>query len=465
MNEALDELFTRLGFDRRALWRISVFFWVLYVGSCILAVYLSAWGMKKAILVELYLYLTLVALPLLFSPALWQVGGGILVIAGQFGGERGISLKDAMTALKEYGTPLLNKAGYVLLLALPIWFFAMLLIDTRGIELWFVFGLPLLPTVIYLCVRRWPNGETFEAAVRTTLLVVVLGILGWGIINTLQRGVTDPAVQEVQEYHATIEEQRLEDERKLAKLLRSKLEAGTKLTTQEQQAWDILNRKEQTQSITAQATQFVAGAKVTDGGWWQNHWLAVVGTIALAFIGYRLLKRKSAPAGVATTTAPAAPAAGKGTPGMFSMSWWWEILIVGILSVVATIYWLTGPGYYDKASLTMRDRNAGEICGLSSFPKNQRFMFVALGRKRGEIPVRITDGTRMSDSDLASSLMVEGAKQMKPFLPPQGEHCLRYQHAIESGHDYKFASTMTLNLMFVPYYENTFMKWVIGWYY
>jgi hypothetical protein len=136
--DALDELFAKLGFDRIMLTRITLIFSMLFVGSCVLAVYLSAWDMKKGIVGMLYVYMTLVALPLLFSPVLWLVGGGILSLAGQFGGEKGPSLKDAVAALKEYGTPALDKGAYAILFAIPVWHIAMLIFDTKGMEEWFL---------------------------------------------------------------------------------------------------------------------------------------------------------------------------------------------------------------------------------------------------------------------------------------------------------------------------------------
>lgn len=368
MNHALDELFTRLGFDRRALWRISVIFWIVFVGSCVLAVYLSAWDMRDGIIAMLYLYLILGALPILFAPAFWLIAGGLFALAGQFGREKGLSLKDAYEAVKEYGAPTVNTMGYVLLLALPIWFIAMALIDTKGIEKWFLFGLPLLPTTIYLVVKKWPDGETFNTVVRNTLLGIVLGILALGVWNTLNRQITDPAILLMQEYQAELAKGNETEKAGVIRDLIDKVkDTGVdSLDTEERKLWSRdWEKAKQTDSIKKRAETFVIEAKPTDAGWWQAHWHYVAGTVIAAIALYWFFGRGASPAG-----ATPAGAHGSGStehkPSAFRGLIYLIIILGGIAwctySISIKDYW-PGSYYYEvKTDLVLNTIEDHEVC-------------------------------------------------------------------------------------------------------
>lgn len=375
MGTALDELFTKLGFDRKKVWRISVIFWIVYIGSCILAVYLSSWGLRSYIVFGLYAYMMLIALPLLFSPAFWLVAGGLFAIAGQFGREQGLSLKDAFEAVKEYGKPILNKAGYVILVAFPVWFIAMILIDTNGIEQWFLFGLPLLPTTIYLVVKRWPDGETFNTVVRNTLLGIVIGIVALGAWNTVNRVTVDPAVQEMQAYHDKQASNLKKDQQELVQLLINKVnETGVaSLTPKQLKEWHYFEEQRAKQTPAGRATTLatqvvtdVANAKPKDPSWWQAHWyLPVLGVgviIALAIL-YRLFVRT---AGGPDTGAHASAE----TPAKKGVSLW-GIACLAFLGWCAFSYatatgwpgeYIANYGYTHQTKLYLKNLSDQKVC-------------------------------------------------------------------------------------------------------
>lgn len=373
MNEALNELLTKLGFDRKAVWRISVIFWMAYIGSCVLAVYLSAWGMKSYIVFGLYLYMMLIALPLLFSPAFWLVAGGAFAIAGQFGREKGLSLKDAADAVKEYGKPVLNKAGYVLLVVLPIWFIAMILIDTKGIELWFLFGLPLLPTTIYLVVKEWPDGETFNAIVRTTLLGIVIGILCLGIYNTVQRAVADPAAQEMMAYVDKLEQAKKTNDLIVAKDLLGKRSRKEPLTAEEQRIWTVLQDEARAQSLRPKDLKtkvegFIEEAKPTEKSWWKTYW-PLIGAIVIALaIAYRMFGRTSSRIVVTTTgTASTVSTTAKSS----KKKWLWWIGILALVGGLGYLYYTGELGYKKTFTLVASDLKCQELKGVK--PGKRKF--------------------------------------------------------------------------------------------
>ena len=341
MNQALDELFTKLGFDRRALWRISVIFWMVFVGSCVLAVYLSAWDMKEGIVAMLYLYLILGALPILFAPAFWLIAGGVFAIAGQFGREKGLSFKDAYAAVKEYGTPIVNTVGYILLLALPIWFIAMTLIDTKGLEKWFLFGLPLLPLTIYLVVKRWPDGKTFERVVRTVLLTVVLGILALGVAytvyNKIEAAAVDPEVRQVQEYLAGLEVEEKKKIQGVVEVVINKKKTGKPITKLEQGILDELERRAKEQSLKpadlkAKAKKFVETAQPTEASWWKANWFWLLGATLALIIATRVWRAATRPTVVTATGGSVVTSAGHGTTHSAGKGKWWAALVVAVIA-------------------------------------------------------------------------------------------------------------------------------------
>lgn len=374
MNNALDELFTKLGFDRRMLWRVSAIFWAIYVGSCVLAIYMP----KAFIVAGLYLYMMFIALPIMFAPAFWVIAGTVFAIMGQFGREKGLSLRDAVDAVKEYGTPILDKVGYALLLALPIWFMAMVFINTKDIELWFLLGLPFLPTLIYLVIRRWPDGKTFEAVVRSILLAMMFGILAMGVYNTINRAVTDPSVQEVQTYLNEKARDLQKDEKEMAQLLINKVRktGEDSLTPAQLGEWENLKKRavEQTPAgrVTTIATQVatdVAQAKPSDPNWWKTHWYLPAGAIAIIVLVLWWFGRTPGTAGA--TPADAGAHASAGTATNPRTKWLWRLVIIsGVIWCGYSIYtekgwpgeYIANYGYTHQTRVYLKDLKDQKVC-------------------------------------------------------------------------------------------------------
>ncbi len=432
MNVALEELFTRLGFDRRKVWRLSVAFWTLFTASCVLAVYMSSWGQGSFITLGLYLYMMLVALPILFAPAFWLIAGGLFALIGQFGGKTGPSVDDAISAVKEYGTAILGKGAYVMLLALPIWFIAMRLIDTKGIEEWFLFVFPLLPTTIYLVVKRWPDGKTFEAVVRTTLLVVVLGILALGVFNTLERKVTDPANQVVLQYYQQQQGASKTNDLLVAQQIVAKLEKKQALTADEQKAWSVLTKEAQAKSLTVTAGKLatdVLDGKATDPSWWQEHWVAIA--IAALGLGIAYKVFSTTPA---TATVGSATTSGHATKGRR----WWPWVLLAFLAWSAYSIdqevgfpgaWLEKKVFSESFNLMVRGFSDEEVCGLH-FPPGRKLRFRPhANNSLGEFPATVQNGDRSFAVDLAATLRIEGTPYKRAFRPQKAE-CLRISWAV-----------------------------------
>lgn len=377
MNEALNELFTKLGFDRKAVWRISAIFWMVYIGSCILAVFLSSWGMRSYIVFGLYLYMMLIALPLLFSPAFWLIGGALLSIVAQFGGEKGLSFKDARAALREVGLPVLNTAGYILLLTVPIWFIAMTLINTKGIEEWFLFGLPLLPTTIYLVVKKWPTGETFEAIARTTLLAIVIGILVLGVFNTIQRMVADPAAQVAMEHDSKEEQAKKANDLAVAKDIYGKLNRKVPLTPTEKTILAYLEKEKVEQSLRpkdwkTKVEEFVGEAKPTEKVWWKTYWPLIGAIIIALVIAYWMFGRTARTVnGVVVTTVATTSATAHA--GKRSWGWLLWLIPIAILGWVAYSYYTGEIGYKKTFTLVTSDLKCQELKGVK--PGKRKFSF------------------------------------------------------------------------------------------
>ena len=465
--DALDELFAKLGFDRRMLTRITLIFSMLFVGSCVLAVYLSAWDMKKGIVGMLYVYMTLVALPLLFSPVLWLVGGGILSLAGQFGGEKGPSLKDAVAALKEYGTPALDKGAYAILFAIPVWHIAMLIFDTKGMEEWFLAALPVLPTLIYLCIRRWKTGEAFEAIARTTILgLVILGAL-WGIYNTINRAVTDPVVlkaREVQE--RMIEEGKTRDARRF-ELIEQHLKNGWKLEKEHLDWYNgVMRQAAETPAAQVKSMISSAASAVTDEGsattstsanWLGKNWPILAGAVLIILIVVLIARRRKTV--TATVTVAASPAA--------SNNKLTRIVVEFILGLVVTIglwvWWTSDPGYAESMSFTVYDRTPQKICGYPKFPKGGKLMFVLPDEKHGKISAQVVGSDE--DINLATQIMVHGETKGRTFASRPDGQCVLVNWVIDSGWEDKLKVPVTVKVMIIRFHGIGVVDWVMSQYY
>lgn len=462
MNEALDGLFTKLGYDRKKIWIISVAFWVLYVGAMVLAVFLSAWNMKSTLVAGIYIYLLFVALPLLFSPVLWGVVGTFLALAGQFGGEKGLSIKDATAALEQYGKPLLSKVAYALLVAMPVWFMAMVLLNTKGMELVCIFIIPFLPTTIYLCLKRWPDGETFTAVVRTVMLVIVLGVLAWGIINTFSRGVSDPEVQVLQDYRDEEAAKKSANLERQAKRLVQKLKNGTPLSPAEQELHQLLEKRASgasgasgIQGAAGKVRQVVEQAKPDDVTWWKSHWYIPAAAVLLLVLIIMLARKKTAVA----TTAGAAPKAAGSRIEIFSLTGWINILIGLVLFLVVGYLWYGGPGWYETVSIpvtTMKDR---KVCLLKDLPSGKSLRYIVPNEERGAIRGRIEHtGTGASnDSDLAASMLIEKAGRNQSFRAVQ---CPWVSWAIEGGERIRVVDEVVIPVKFFVAHQSGAMNWL-----
>ncbi len=433
--EALDELFTKLGFDRRTLTRITLIFWILFVGSCVLAVYLSAWDMKKGIVGMLYVYMTLVALPLVFSPVLWIVGGGILSLAGQFGGEKGPSFKDAVVALKEYGAPALDKSAYAILFAIPVWHIAMLIFDTKGIEWVFLTALPVLPTLIYLCIRRWKTGEAFEAIARNTVLgLVILGAL-WGVWNAIDRAVSDPVVLKAREVLEERAEKGQTAELKLFEAIKEAVEhneedkkiGGKNQWPVEKTYLDWYNERLRLGGETAvtRAGKFIssaASAAITDdegsksattstsASWLGKHWPVLVATTLVILIVAKLIARWTKPV-TATVTVAASPAARR-------RSLWDGIGNIVLIITLAWGSWALGPwGKTLTVDRQFGHRQAGSI--KIDFPPGTkvRWDIIASG---GRVNTNVVHpGRHLEPINLAEQITLGGAWVGECFIQPK----------------------------------------------
>lgn len=432
MNEALDGLFTKLGYDRKKIWIITVAFWVLYVGAMVFAVYLSAWNMKSTLVAGIYIYLLFVALPLLFSPVLWGIVGTFLSLVGQFGGEKGLSIKDATAALNEHGKPLLNKVAYALLVAMPVWFLAMVLLNTKGMELVYIFVIPFLPTTIYLCLKRWPDGETFTAVVRTVMLVIVLGVLAWGIVNTFSRGVSDPEVQVFQDYRDEEAAKKTANIERQAKRLVEKLKNGTPLSPAEQELHQLLEKRASgasgtsgVQGAAGKVRQVVEQAKPSDLDWWTAHWYIPAGLLALLVLVAVLARKKSG----ATGTTGASQGSGH---GILTPHWWLDLLIGTLIVLALYLFWYNGPGWYETVSIPVTSMKERKVCLLRDLP-SKPLRFIVPNEERGAIRGRIEHATTgaSNDSDLAASMLIEKANRSQTFQG--GKQCLWVTWAIEGG--------------------------------
>ncbi len=453
MNEALDGLFTKLGYDRKKVWIISVAFWVLYVGAMVFAVYLSAWNMKSTLVAGLYIYLLFVALPLLFSPVLWGIVGTFLSLVGQFGGEKGPSIKDATAALDEYGKPLLNKVAYALLVAIPVWFMAMVLLNTKGMELVYIFVIPFLPATIYLCLKRWPDGETFTAVVRTVMLVIVLGTLAWGIFNTVNRGVSDPEVQVLQDYRDEEAAKKTANIERQAKRLVQKLKNKEPLSPAEQELQQLLLKKMEgsasgVQGAATKARQVIEQAKPSDMDWWTAHWYIPAGLLALLVLVAVLARKKSG----ATGTTGTSQSSGH---GILTSHWWLDTILAFLLAMAVYLLWYMGPGWYETVSIPVTSMKERKVCLLRDLP-NKPLRFIVPNEERGAIRGRIehTATGASNDSDLAASMLINGASRSQTFQG--GKQCLWVKWAIEGGDEIRVVDEVVIPVKFLVAH-----KW--GW--
>lgn len=467
MTDAFSLFLAERGFTANKIWRLSVIAWVVFAILAEGAIYLSAAGKQDYIWLGLKLYFICVALPLLFSPVLWVVFGFALYIIGQFGGKKGFSWDDGIEEAKKYGIPTLNKGGYVLLVAIPIWFVAMGLLNTKGYEDWASLFLIITPTLVYLCVRRWPTGETFEAIVRWCFIAIAVIIVGVVVFNTINRLVTAPAVMEAREDAAQEEERLTKREQERYRLIKEALEHNkrhpddlVRLTKEERDFYNGVQKRAadtpaaQVRSLISSASSAVTGegsGTSTSASWLGKYWLLLVG-VALVVILVIYLFRHRKPV-TATVTVAASPAVRK-------MGFWdWVGVVISILTI-AWVAWMIGPGKSETIDLQVRDRLT-QTLNRPDFSTGQKVMWVVKGEQKRLTSVRL--GGEIREVDVVQEIMIEGAMVGGCFKQPKKGTALGIHWATEKGqHELPFSPTVNLEVRFTAcYVDSPFMRWLL----
>lgn len=477
MTDALSLFLAERGFTANKVWRLSVVAWVVFAILAEGAIYLSAADKQDYIWLGLKLYFVCVALPLLFSPVLWVVFGLALYIIGQFGGKKGFSWDDGIEEAKKYGLPTLNKGGYVLLVAIPIWFVAMGLLNTKGYEDWASLFLIITPTLVYLCVRRWPTGETFEAIVRWCFIAIAVIIVGVMVFNTVSRVVTSPIEQRRAETREALQKNSSELElRVLNNILKQVPDTATLdamdrgepvdtgiISADDQRRYQILIKKGG-QSGAAKALGSAGVAveeavkEVATGAPSGKTWAVIAASVAVIVLTsvliWRIARRRTPAA--ATATGAAYPAARK------YGFWDWVGVVISILTI-AWVGWIMGPGKAETVGLQIQNRLTQNV-PRPDFSTGQSLMWTVKGNPQ-EILTSVTIGDEVRKVDLAQELMIGGVYRDKCFkqLKKEADSVLAVNWAIERGqHQLTLSPTKNLQIRFTAcYVDNPFMRWLL----
>lgn len=438
MNEAFSLFKDKTGYDAKRITFFTWLAWVIFAGMLVGAIHLSAHGLQEYIWKLLGLYMVFVALPLLFSPVLWFMFGFGLYVIGQFGGKKGLSFNDGVEEVKKWGVPALNKGGYVLLMAIPLWFIAMGLLNTKGYEDFAYIFLVITPLLIYLCQRAWPKGESFEAFIRWSLILLAVGIAILMVYNTFNRATTDKDVQVVQDYQNERAAAAEANKTRVAERIRKKLEKAkahtldeekAALTPKEWEVWQLLSKKASgasgVQGAAGKARQAIEQAKPDDLSWWTAHWYIPAGILAVIVLVAMLARKKSG----ATGATGASQGSGH---GILTSHWWLDTILGLIIAMVLYLLWYNGPGWYETVSIPVTSMKERKVCLLRDLP-NKPMRFIVPNEERGAIRARIEEVStgQSPDSDLAASIIIEGANRSQTFQG--GKQCLWVKWAIEGG--------------------------------
>lgn len=246
---------------------------------------------------------TPLALAIVFSPFIWGGIGTTATLVAQPGGEEGLSAKDALDKMSDWGKKSLETMLVYLVFFPPIFLVYLAMGGAKGWVNEHLLFVLLLPTLLVFIRIEFPGGRLAFRVIGWGLMLLVIGLLVTGAVNIANRQAIDPAVQEMQAYHDKQASNLKKDQQELVQLLINKVnETGVaSLTPKQLKEWRYFEEQRAKQTpagrVTSLATQVVtdvAQAKPSDPNWWQAHWylpILGVGVIIALVILYRLFVR------------------------------------------------------------------------------------------------------------------------------------------------------------------------------
>lgn len=318
---------------------------------------------------------TPLALAIVFSPFIWGGIGTTATLVAQPGGEEGLSAKDALDKMSDWGKKSLETMLVYLVFFPPIFLVYLAMGGAKGWVNEHSLFVLLLPTLLVFIRIEFPGGRLAFKVIGWGLMLLVIGLLVIGAVNIANRQAIDPSVREVQTYLDEKAGEMKKDEQELAKLLINKVRktGEDSLTKAQLDEWENLKQRAVQQTptgrVTSLATQIatdVANAKPSDPNWWQAHWyLPVLGVgviIALAIL-YRLFVRT---AGGPDTGAHASAE----TPAKKGVSLW-GIACLAFLGWCAFSYatatgwpgeYIANYGYTHQTKLYLKNLSDQKVC-------------------------------------------------------------------------------------------------------
>lgn len=321
---------------------------------------------------------TPLALAIVFSPFIWGGIGTTATLVAQPGGEEGLSAKDALDKMSDWGKKSLETMLVYLVFFPPIFLVYLAMGGAKGWVNEHLLFVLLLPTLLVFIRIEFPGGRLAFKVIGWSLMLLVIGLLVIGAVNIANRQTIDPAVQEMQAYHDKQASNLKKDQQELVQLLINKVnETGVaSLTPKQLKEWRYFEEQREKQTPAGRATTLatqvvtdVANAKPSDPNWWQTHWYLPASTIAIIVLVLWWFGRTPGTAGA--TPADAGAHASAGTAASQRTKWLWRLVVIsGAIWCGYSIYtekgwpgeYIANYGYTHQSKLYLKDLKDQKVC-------------------------------------------------------------------------------------------------------
>jgi energy-coupling factor transporter transmembrane protein EcfT len=307
----LRELWRALGYSmvslQLAIW--GAFFLVELLLLAAVPLSVTALGGMFYGIVAIY---TPLALGIVFSPFIWGTIGTTATLVAQPGGEEGLSAKDALDKMSDWGKKSLENMLVYLVFFPPVFLVYLALGGAKGWVNEHLLFVLLLPTLLVFIRIEFPGGRLAFKVIGWGLMLLVIVLLVNGAVNITNHQVTAPAVALMQEYQQQLGQDVSKEEADLIQELIDKVkERGLQsLTPTEKKFWnEHWAAAQKTGSLKKRVETLVIEAEPSDPNWWKDHWHYALGAAAVVIALYWFFGRTTRrAAGEASAEGAHAPA-------------------------------------------------------------------------------------------------------------------------------------------------------------